>query len=101
MLKIRLKNQVIKIEMNWPTKERDVLSIGPFFEKVRKTAVQVSRKGNLIIITLGKSQKRKWGRLYASDSVNEVYYEHFSPKPPRSGYSSNKLNFHTFSQLVP
>ena len=55
MLKIRLKNEVIKIEMNWPTKERDVLSIGPFFEKVRRNAVQVSRKGNLIIITLGKT----------------------------------------------
>lgn len=30
--------------------------------------------------------------------MNEVHYEHFSPKAPRSGYSSNQLNFHTFSQ---
>ena len=101
MLKIRLKNQIIRIEMSWPTKERDVLSIGPFLEKVRKNAVQVSRKGNLIIITLGKSQKRKWGRLYASDAANEVHFEHFSPKAAKSGYSSNQLNFHTFSQNFP
>jgi hypothetical protein len=63
MLKIRLRKTRLVIEINWPTKPKETKTIGPFFEKIEKNAIQVSRKGIFIVITLGKQKRKKWGQL--------------------------------------
>jgi len=63
MLKIRLRKTRLIIEINWPTKEKEMKTVGPFFQKIQKNAIQVSRKGIFIVITLGKEKRGKWGQL--------------------------------------
>jgi hypothetical protein len=65
-----MRKEIIKIEMNWPTRTKETMIIGPFYKKIRRNAIQVSRKGNLIIITLGKDIRGKWGKLCITSSMD-------------------------------
>jgi hypothetical protein len=85
-----MSKEIVKVEMNWPGREKETMTIGPFFRKVRKNAIQVSRKGNLIIITVGKDLRGKWGKLIADkgDSSNSDR-EHYEER----AIHSNEVNF--------
>lgn len=88
-----MRKEIIKIEMNWPTRAKETMTIGPFYKKIRRNAIQVSRKGNLIIISLGKDVRGKWGTLCQTDHTPP-----FDPKSKQfeSQNFSNQTNFQTF-----
>lgn len=100
-LKIRLRNNIIKVEINWPhpinKKTKD--KIGPLYEKIQKNAIQVTRKGDIIIITLGKLKRGKWGQLtkekekYDEKKIDKRVFN-FAKKlrTPSPGYVKN-VNF--------
>ena len=63
-VKLRLRKSSIVVELNWPGKNGKAVSkIGPLFQEIEKNAFQVNRKGELIILTLGKKYKGKWRQL--------------------------------------
>lgn len=39
MLKVRMRKEIIKIEMKWPTKDKETMVIGPFYKKIRRNAI--------------------------------------------------------------
>lgn len=63
MLKIKFSKQKIIIEINWPTKPKEKKAIGPLFGKIKKNAIQVSKKACLVVISLGKASRGKWNQL--------------------------------------
>lgn len=60
-LKIKLKKNTIILTINWPNASKSKDKIGPFYEKVSKTRFEVVRKGETIVISMGKEKKSKWG----------------------------------------
>jgi hypothetical protein len=90
MLKVRMRKEIIKIEMKWPARDKETMVIGPFYKKIRRNAIQVSRKGNLIIITLGKDVRGKWGTLCQTNSNDEKFGIR------KGSNDTNKTNFSTF-----
>jgi hypothetical protein len=60
-LKIKLKKNTIILTISWPGAKKSKDKIGPLFSRVSKSRFEVVRKGETIVISMGKESKGKWG----------------------------------------